>query len=47
MNNLFSYDIENWLHDCPPTLIDHLKKLCCLSNSQKSFYLRAKLIEQF
>ena len=25
MNNLFSYDIENWLHDCPPTLIDHLK----------------------
>ena len=46
MNSLLPYDIQNWLRESPPTLIDHLKQLCCLGNSQKSLYLPVKLIEQ-
>ena len=46
MNSLLSYDTQNLLRERPPTLTDHLKKLCCLGNSQKSLYLSAKLIEQ-
>ena len=44
--SVLSFDEEKWINERPQKLLTHLRQLCNLDDSSRSYFLLAKLIEQ-